>query len=199
LIDFTPYGLPNEPTVSQEIAAGVDLVAVSGDKLLGGPQCGIICGRADLIVRLRANPLLRALRTDKTTIAALSATLAIYLEPERLAELPLLSMLRASSDDLFARAAALCAALAGSGNSTRFRPVRTRATTGGGTMPTAEIASAGIAATPKDIALHEFSTRMSAHRPPVVGRVQGDDFIVDLRTVRDDEDAQLRAAFLACT
>ena len=199
LIDFAPYGLPDEPTVAQEIAAGMDLVAVSGDKLLGGPQCGIICGRADLIARLRANPLLRALRTDKTTIAALSATLAIYLEPERLAELPLLAMLRASSDDLFARAAALCETLAGRGAATRFRPVRTSATTGGGTMPTAEIASAGIAATPKDIAPHEIAARMSAHRPPVVGRVQGDDFIIDLRTVREDEDADLRAAFLDCT
>ncbi len=199
LIDFAPYGLPNEPTVAQEIAAGMDLVAVSGDKLLGGPQCGIICGRADLIARLRANPLLRALRTDKTTLAALSATLAIYLEPDRLAELPLLAMLRASSDDLFARAAVLCAALADSGTATRFRPVRTSAATGGGTMPTAEIASAGIAATPKDSAPHGFAARMSAHRPPVVGRVQGDDFIVDLRTVREDEDADLRTAFLDCT
>lgn len=199
LIDFATYGLPNEPTVAQEIAAGMDLVAVSGDKLLGGPQCGIICGRADLIARLRANPLLRALRTDKTTIAALSATLAIYLEPERLAELPIVTMLRVSSDDLLARATALCAALAASGDTARFRPIRTLAATGGGTMPTAEIASAGIAATPRDIAPHELAARMAAHRPPVVGRVTGDDFIVDLRTVREEEDADLRAAFLTCT
>jgi L-seryl-tRNA(Ser) seleniumtransferase len=199
LIDFAQFGLPAEPTVAQEIAAGLDLVAVSGDKLLGGPQCGIICGRADLIARMRANPLLRALRTDKTTIAALSATLALYLEPDRLRELPLLSMLCLSSDELFERAASLCAALNAAGGPTRFRAVRTTAATGGGTMPTAEIASAGIAATPSTVAPHEFAARMCAHRPPVVGRVQGDDFVIDLRTVRADEDADLSAALLACT
>ncbi|HEY7981515.1 MAG TPA: L-seryl-tRNA(Sec) selenium transferase [Candidatus Eremiobacteraceae bacterium] len=199
LIDFAPFGLPHEPTVAQEIAAGMDVVAVSGDKLLGGPQCGIICGRADLIARMRANPLLRALRTDKTTIAALSATLALYLEPDRLRELPLVSMLTVDGDALFARAAAMCAKLTAGGGATRFRPVRTAATTGGGTMPAAEIASAGIAATPGRSSPHEYAVRLGAHRPPVIGRVQDADFIVDLRTVREDEDADLCAALLACT
>jgi L-seryl-tRNA(Ser) seleniumtransferase len=199
LIDFASFGLPHEPTVAQEIAAGIDLVAVSGDKLLGGPQCGIVCGRADLIARMRANPLLRALRTDKTTIAALSATLAIYLEPDRLRELPLVSMLTADSDALFARAAALCVALNAGGGPTHFRPVRTTAATGGGTMPLAEIPSAGIAAAPRETPPTEFAVRLCAHRPPVIGRVQDAEFIVDLRTVREDEDAALCAALLACT
>jgi L-seryl-tRNA(Ser) seleniumtransferase len=199
LIDFAPFGLPHEPTVSQEIAAGMDLVAVSGDKLLGGPQCGIVCGRADLIARMRANPLLRALRTDKTTIAALSATLALYLEPDRLRELPLIAMLSADSDALFARAAALCAALNAGGGPTHFRPARTTATTGGGTMPLAEIPSAGIAAVPRETSPQALAARLCAHRPPVIGRVQDADFIVDLRTIRDDEDADLCAALLACT
>ena len=199
LVDFAKYGLPDEPTVAQEIAAGLDLVAVSGDKLLGGPQCGIVCGRADLIARMRANPLLRALRTDKTTIAALSATLALYLEPDRLHELPLVSMLNRSADALFDRAAALCSALNIVGGHACFRPVRTDAATGGGTMPTTKIASAGIAAAVSGMAADEFAARMCAHRPPVIGRVQDGDFIVDLRTVRDDEDADLCAAFLACT
>lgn len=199
LVDFTPFGLAHEPTVAQEIAAGLDLVAVSGDKLLGGPQCGIICGRADLIARMRANPLLRALRTDKTTLAALSATLALYLEPERLRELPLLSMLSLTSDALFDRAASLCAALNAGAGPVRFRPVRTTSTTGGGTMPTAEIASAGIAVTSRETSPDAFAARLCARRPPVIGRVQDDDFIVDLRTVREDEDADLCAAFMACT
>ena len=199
LVDFAPLGLPHEPTVAQEIEAGLDLVAVSGDKLLGGPQCGIVCGRADLIARMRANPLLRALRTDKTTIAALSATLALYLEPDRLLELPLVSMLRCSSDALFDRAAMLCAGLNAAGRPARFRPVRTTSTTGGGTMPAAGIASAGIAVTASEVAPAEIAARMCGHRPPVIGRVQDDDFIVDLRTVREDEDAQLCAAFMACT
>ncbi|HEY5095656.1 MAG TPA: L-seryl-tRNA(Sec) selenium transferase [Candidatus Eremiobacteraceae bacterium] len=199
LVDFAPFGLPHEPTVAQEIAAGLDLVAVSGDKLLGGPQCGIICGRADLIARVRANPLLRALRTDKTTIAALSATLALYLEPERLRELPLVAMLILSSDDLFDRAASLCTALNADSDPPRFRPVRTTSTTGGGTMPTTEIASAGIAVASGENAPDAIAARMCAHRPPVIGRVQDDEFIVDLRTVREDEDADLCAAFMACT
>jgi L-seryl-tRNA(Ser) seleniumtransferase len=197
LVDFADFGLPNEPTVAHEIAAGLDLVAVSGDKLLGGPQCGIICGRADLISRMRANPLLRALRTDKTTIAALSATLALYLETGRLHELPLISMLSYSADALFDRAAALCKALNAVGGRATFRPVRTDSATGGGTMPTTKIASAGIAAS--GIVPDDFAARMCAHRPPVIGRIQDDDFIIDLRTVREDEDADLCAAFMACT
>jgi L-seryl-tRNA(Ser) seleniumtransferase len=199
LIDFAPFGLGHEPTVAQEIAAGMDLVAVSGDKLLGGPQCGIVCGRADLIARMRANPLLRALRTDKITIAALSATLALYLEPDRLRELPLIAMLSATSDALFARAAALCAALNAGGGPARFRPVKTAATTGGGTMPLAEIPSAGIAVVTHGASPDAVAVRLCAHRPPVVGRVQDADFIVDLRSIREDEDADLCAALLACT
>src|SRR5215469_12014086 len=107
LVDLSPYGLPHEPTLTDEIAAGVDLVAVSGDKLLGGPQCGIIAGRATLVDALRKNPLLRALRVDKMTIAALGATLALYLE-HRLEEIPFFAMLAATPDELCARASAIC-------------------------------------------------------------------------------------------
>jgi L-seryl-tRNA(Ser) seleniumtransferase len=108
-------------------------------------------------------------------------------------------MLTADRDALFARAAALCVALNAGGGPTHFRPVRTAATTGGGTMPSAEIPSAGIAAAPRETPPTEFAARLCAHRPPVVGRVQDAEFIVDLRTVREDEDAALCAALLACT
>jgi len=199
LFDLRSVGINGEPGVLDSLRAGIDIVSYSGDKLLGGPQCGIICGRSDLIARMRANPLLRALRTDKTTIAALAATLAIYLEPERLRELPLLAMLSLTSDALFDRATSLCTALFAHAGPVRFRPVRTTSTTGGGTMPTAEIASAGIAVTSHETAPDTFAACMCAHRPPVIGRVQDGDFVVDLRTVREDEDADLCAAFMACT
>src|ERR1700674_2467771 len=120
LVDLQSFGLPHEPTVAEEIAAGLDLVAVSGDKLLGGPQCGIIAGRADLVAAIKRNPLLRALRVDKMTLAALGATLAAHVEG-KLADLPLYSMLSLTQDALLERAEQLCAAVKAQLPSLRLR------------------------------------------------------------------------------
>jgi L-seryl-tRNA(Ser) seleniumtransferase len=182
--------LPHEPTVAEEVAAGVDIVAVSGDKLMGGPQCGILVGRRSLVDAMKRNPLLRALRVDKMTLSALSATLALHLEPDGLREIPFFAMLSASQDELMARASALCAALQG----VNVRPLRTTAAAGGGTLPLAEIPSAGVAVEAPDCTPAVLAGRLRRRRPPVVGRVEGDEFIVDLRTVMPEDDGALADA-----
>jgi L-seryl-tRNA(Ser) seleniumtransferase len=193
LVDLEAYGLPHEPTLAEEIASGVDLVAVSGDKLLGGPQCGIIAGRRELVETMKRNPLLRALRVDKVTIAALSATLALYLEPGKRKEIPIFAMLAASQAGLLARAEAICRHLHG-------RPVRavtTVAATGGGALPTSEIPSAGIAVSADRVSADSLAAALRRRRPPIVGRVEDSDFIIDLRTVLPEEDAALIEALAA--
>ena len=197
LIDLTPFGLPHEPTLAQEVTAGMDLVAISGDKLLGGPQCGILAGRQPLVDAMKRNPLLRALRVDKMTLAALSATLRHYLEPDRLREIPLFAMLSETQDQLLKRAEAICGEIARKNSALRCRAVRTVGATGGGTLPLTEIPSAGIAIVPDDCAPDAFAERLRRNRPPVVGRVEGDAFVADLRTVRSHEDAVLAAALAA--
>jgi L-seryl-tRNA(Ser) seleniumtransferase len=197
LVDLREFGAPGEPTVAQELAAGMDLVAVSGDKLLGGPQCGIICGRADLIAQIRRNPLLRALRTDKATIAALSATLSLYATPERLIEIPLFAMLSRTADELFARAERLCESIAAScaPRSARFTPVRTSAAAGGGTLPLVGLPSAGVAVEPLDLTPDRLAADLRNAEPPLLGRIEHERFVIDLRTVRDDEDDDITRAF----
>jgi len=185
LVDLTPFGLPAEPTLAEAIAAGFDLVAVSGDKLLGGPQCGIIAGRADLIAALKRNPLLRALRVDKMTLAALGATLASYAQG-RLTGVPLYAMLALTQDVLLERARRLIETVRTRRPSLRIAPLRTSATTGGGTLPDVAIPSAGVAVT-WEAGPDPFAARLRRGRPPVVGRIEGDRFIVDLRAVRESE------------
>jgi len=188
LVDLERFGLPHEPTVAQEIAAGIDLVAASGDKLLGGPQCGIIFGKTDLLDIIKRNPLLRALRVDKFTIAALSATLAPYLEPDRLTEIPLFAMLATSVDELRQRAAAICLTLREKKSAVRVEPCATESATGGGTLPLARIPSAGIAITASDATSEAVAAHLRKYQPPVVGRIDDACLIIDLRTVLPDDD-----------
>jgi len=195
LVDLARYGLPHETTLAEEIAAGVDLVAVSGDKLMGGPQCGIVAGRRTFIDALRKNPLLRALRVGKMTIAALGATLALYLEG-RLGEIPFFAMLAATHDDLLARARAICEAARDAAAAT-LTPLSTSATVGGGSLPMTTIPSAGVAAVPRGRSVDAFAAQLRRNRPPIIGRSVADALVLDLRTVRPDEDAFITAALRA--
>lgn len=191
VVDIARFGLPREPTLAEEIAAGLDLVAVSGDKLLGGPQCGIVAGRAELIDRMRRNPLLRALRVGKMTIAALSSTLTAYLEHDRLGEIPLFAMLSENYDNLFRRAEALVAQVRVQSSAVSIVPVRTTSTTGGGTLPLGELASAGLCIRANGVGAAHIAQRLRQTRPPVIGRIEDDAVVVDLRTVRREEDPAL--------
>lgn len=199
-IDLERFGLPHEPTIGEEIAAGMDLVAVSGDKLLGGPQCGIICGDAELIATIKRNPLLRALRVDKLTLAALSATLQLYLEPDRLTEIPLFAMLSASVAELRERAQRICNMV--SEGASKDAPLHcsvceTQATTGGGTLPQAVIPSAGIAVNASDRSPDWIAERLRRGSPPIVGLVSDAAFTIDLRAVAPREDDGVAAAIAA--
>jgi L-seryl-tRNA(Ser) seleniumtransferase len=192
LIDLARYGLPHERTVGEAIADGLDLVAFSGDKLLGGPQAGVIVGNAAVIARLRANPLLRALRVDKATLAAFGATLRLYGTPGGIERIPLYAMLGQRADDLAARADRLRASL---GVAARWTTtLRTIGFVGGGTLPQAQIASAGIALAPPGRDADAWAARLRRGRPAIVARVSDGAVVLDLRTVPETADAHVAAA-----
>lgn len=195
LVDLARYGLPRERTVQEVVADGIDLVAFSGDKLLGGPQAGIIVGNTAPIARLLANPLLRALRVDKTTLAALAATLRLYLTPAGIAGIPLYAMLGRSYEELQAR----CAALAGALDAARVESdiVAAHSFVGGGALPQAELPSPALALRPRAMSADALARRLRQARPPVIGRVENDRVFLDLRTVAPAEDAALARALAA--
>jgi len=160
---------------------------MSGDKLLGGPQAGIILGSADVISRLKKNPFTRAMRVDKLTLAALEATLRIYLDPARaLKEIPVLAMLSAPSAAVRARADALAGELSGKGVAAKV--VQTNASVGGGAFPTAKIPSFAVALEGNASQMEE---RLRSAKVPVIGRVSEGTLLLDLRSVAPSEDVLL--------
>ena len=196
LVDLARYGLPHERTVREAVADGIDLVAFSGDKLLGGPQCGIVAGNAAAIARMRANPLLRALRVDKATLAALSATLRLYLRADDIETIPFYGMLASSRGDLLLRAIDVVAAVASQRvvhgrDESAIRDIETEAYAGGGSAPLATIPSYGVAVRSDAGSPNALAARLRRSPPHVIGRVEGDDVVVDLRTVPPARDAEL--------
>ena len=189
LLDTAPYGLAHEPTVQESVAAGADVVTFSGDKLLGGPQAGIIVGRADLVAQLRRHPLTRALRVDKTTIAGIQANLLHYVKGEATREVPIWRMIAATADEVAARARALIAALGEAG--ARCEVVLGQSMIGGGSLPEETLPTALIAveiSAPSDAA-----RALRLRDPAVVSRVQDDLLLLDLRTVLPREEEALIA------
>jgi len=176
----------DEPLVCDSLAAGSGLVTFSGDKLLGGPQAGIVCGSAELVALLRRHPLQRALRPDKLTLAALEGTLLLYDEPERAArEIPALRMLREPVESVRARAQKLASLIGG-------EVVETSARAGGGALPLHDLPSAGVELEP------ELAALLLHAAPPVVAIVRGDRTVLDCRTIADDEVELAAAAVRTC-
>jgi len=178
----------SEPLVPQTIGDGADLVTFSGDKLLGGPQAGVIVGRAALIKKLASHPLMRALRVDKMTLAALEATLAAYIEGQS-HELPLWKMAGAPAEELRSRARLLAEAVSEGG--AKAEAVATEAVTGGGSLPATGVGSWGVAITHPERSSDELQRALRLGSTPVIGRIEDDRLVLDLRTVPPEEDAAL--------
>jgi L-seryl-tRNA(Ser) seleniumtransferase len=184
LIDLRRYGFPYEPTVPEVVASGVDIVSFSGDKLLGGPQAGIVVGRTDLVERLAKNPLNRALRIDKFTVAALEATLYAYEAGEALETIPTLRMLTEPPAAIRRRARGLLRRLPAEVQS-RLGLMLMDATSqvGGGALPTVELPTVALALGNAERRPQDLDERLRAARPPVLGRLLDDRLLLDFRTV----------------
>jgi L-seryl-tRNA(Ser) seleniumtransferase len=183
-VDLTRHGFPYEPTVPEVVAAGVDLVSFSGDKLLGGPQAGIVVGRAELVDRLARNPLNRALRIDKFTIAALEATLYAYEAGTALETIPTLRMLTEPLASIRRRARRILARVGPDASRTLgAQLVESRSQVGGGALPTVELPTAAIALGTTDRSPGRLDELLRAGRPPVLGRLLDDRLLLDCRTI----------------
>lgn len=194
LIDLKKFGLPSEPLVQDSIAAGADLVTFSGDKMLGGPQAGIIVGRKDLVSALRSNQLARIVRVDKFTIAAMEATLRLYLDEEQAAEkIPVWQMLAIGEDLLKSRAEKIAGQLSNLLEVAEVGIQKGVSRVGGGALPAAELPTWLVAVKPKQagISAAELVERMRDGEQPLILRLQHETLLFDLRTVRDDQEQTL--------
>ena len=186
LVDLSAIGIHDEPTVMESVKAGVDLISFSGDKLLGGPQAGIILGTEKWVSRLKKHPLARALRVDKMTLAALVATLEAYWDPQRaIKEIPTLRMLFMNPDQLHARALRLQDDLLAVG--IHCEVVSEYDQVGGGSVPTKMLPTYAVAVYPKACSVNTLEERLRRGAHPIIGRIAKDQYLLDLRTILDDE------------
>ncbi len=195
-VDFSRYGLMKEPTVQESVATGADVVTFSGDKLLGGPQAGVIVGKKKILDRIKKNPLTRALRIDKLTLAALESTLRLYRdEAVAVQDIPTLRMLTLSLEETDSRARLLTGQLqqlADSRLMTAFLERPSRA--GGGALPLLELPSRCVSVKVKGLSANRLESALRQHDPPVIGRIEGDWLLLDPRTLLDDDIPVITAA-----
>lgn len=200
LLDTAEFGLGHEPTVQESVTGGASVTLFSGDKLLGGPQAGIIIGERRYLDRIARHPLARAMRADKTCLAGLAATLRHYLRGEEVRAVPVWRMIAATADGLHERAAKLRAALAGRGLTAGL--ATGRSTVGGGslpgeTLPTTLVTLDAASLAPGGFTLDRFAAALRAGDPPIIGVIGADRFALDLRTVFPEEEEPLRDRLLA--
>ena len=193
LVELEQFGIRDEPTVQKSIRAGVDVVSFSGDKLLGGPQAGIIIGKREYIERFKRHPLARAMRVDKMTLAALHATLRAYLDPgEAVREIPTLAMLAADESALHAKAALLQKVLADAGVGARL--VETNDQVGGGSVPTQLLPAWAVAVETGEKSVDAFERAMRCRARPVVGRISKEQYLLDVRTLFERDYGEIATA-----
>jgi L-seryl-tRNA(Ser) seleniumtransferase len=194
LLDTAPYGLAHEPTIQESLAAGVDLVTASGDKLLGGPQAGLILGRAALIEQIKKHPLIRALRVDKITLAALQATLLAYLEGKAVTEIPVWRMISADLTTLTRRAQNWRRALHSLPQLTNLplQVVDSASTVGGGSLPGQTLPTKVLALTVPSV--DALTAQLRQADPPIIARIDNRQLLLDPRTVLPEQDKALVAA-----
>jgi len=198
LVDLSAFGLRREPLAADAIRAGMDVVTFSGDKLLGGPQAGILVGRRELLARLRRNPLARTVRIDKLCLAALEATLRLAREADLACqEIPVLRMLSLPAAAVGARAEALAEALRAVAPGVRCAVEAGTSEVGGGALPLQTLPTRVLTLGPGREGAGALEARLRTGEPPVLVRVQGERVLLDLRTVAPDEDAALLAALTA--
>jgi L-seryl-tRNA(Ser) seleniumtransferase len=197
-VDLSRFGFHGEPTVQGALAAGADLVTFSGDKLLGGPQAGVVLGRKDLVAKCKKNPLTRALRVDKMTLTALEVTLRLYRdERSSLSSIPTLRMITSPLEELEKRAENLASLIRQVDTEGRL-DVRTRpglSQVGGGSLPAYEFPSRVVSVRSATLAAHMIESSLRANKPPVIGRIDSDEYLLDVRTLQPLEELQIRDAF----
>jgi L-seryl-tRNA(Ser) seleniumtransferase len=187
LIDLKPFGLPEEPTVQASVKVGMDIITFSGDKLLGGPQAGIIIGKKELVERIKRHPLTRAVRIDKLTLAALEAVLRFYKD-EEWQKIPVLSMLTKSRAVMEAQAQKLAAGIADVlGKNGNVEVVEDVSQAGGGALPGANIPTVTVAVGLEGIPAQELAQRLRNAPTPIIGRIKRDRFLLDLRTLNEKD------------
>lgn len=195
LFDLSEFGLGDEPVISRSISDGADIVSFSGDKLLGGPQAGIIAGKKDLIATLRRHPLYRAFRLDKLAYAALEATLDSYLREKQYDEIPALRMLSMDTEQILNRSLSTVEKIREiTGNSLEIDIVQGESVIGGGSAPDLKPRTWLITVSSTNRSVDDLETRLRAFEPPVIARIAEDKVVIDLRTVFDDEESKLIAA-----
>lgn len=192
LVDLAPLGLRDEPTVQASVKAGVDVLSFSGDKLLGGPQAGIIVGKRRCIDLLKRHPLARALRVDKLTLAALEATLQAYADGTALQEIPVLSMLAQTPEELRQRAESLCRRMGEIGVTAEV--VSTENPVGGGAVPTQTLPSFAVAVAPRDSAA-ALEAQLRQRPVPIIVRIAHDRCLLDMRTLFPADFDEILQAF----
>jgi L-seryl-tRNA(Ser) seleniumtransferase len=185
LVDLEKFGIQGEATVLDSLRGGVDVVTYSGDKLLGGPQAGLLSGRSELIARMRANSLFRALRVDKMTYAALEATLLAYVKREY-REIPALKMMSLSKEEIWARAESIASRV--QSGKVKIEIIDGESVIGGGAAPSSVLPTRLLAVTCSDVSADELSERLRASDPPVIARVEEGRVLLDLRTVFPEQD-----------
>lgn len=193
LLDLRARGIGDEPTVRESVLAGVDVVTFSGDKLLGGAQAGIICGKEELLARIRKHQLARAVRVDKLTLAALEATLRLYADEEQaLRHVPVLQMLTANASDLQAKAAHLATDLAQAlGQQAAVRVMAVTSQVGGGALPSEQLPSYAVGVAPYTCSVSELTARLRRGAFPIVARVVREEVLFDVRTITASQTALL--------
>lgn len=189
-IDLSRFGLAKEPTVAQAVAAGADIVTFSGDKLLGGPQAGIIVGNRDALEKIKANPLTRALRMDKLTLAALEATLSLYRDERKALErIPILRMLTLSFEEIAQRAEHMITGLQTQlGSMARVATADLSSRTGGGAFPEVKLPSRCVTIVSPEMSSARLEKAMRSNKPAIIGRIDNDRYVIDPRTLQPGED-----------
>lgn len=192
LLDTAAFGLAHEPTPAERLAAGADVVLFSGDKLVGGPQAGLIVGRLDLVTRMRRDPLARAVRPDKAILAGVAATLGLYRAGRAVQEIPVWQLIAREQAELAARAEAIAANCRGTVPAARVRVAELRSPVGGGSLPGQTIPSAGLAVSVPSATRAAATLRRAT--PRILARIEDDELVFDLRTVERMADGDLASA-----